>query len=104
MTVQVNTDKNIEGSERLTTYVTDVITAELSRFEDHVTRIEVHLSDENAGKEGQNDKRCLLEARYTGRQPVVASNNADNHEQAIDGAVDKLKHVLATVVGKMQNR
>ena len=50
MTIILNTDKNISGNERLDNYVNTTIKEELSRFEDYVTRIEVHLSDENGAK------------------------------------------------------
>jgi ribosome-associated translation inhibitor RaiA len=103
MTIQINTDKNIEGSERCNDYFTSMIEEELSRFDDRITRIEVHLSDENGSKEGQADKRCLLEARLEGRQPIAVSNMADNHAQAVNGAIEKLKSSLETIIGKMKN-
>ncbi len=103
MTIQINTDKNIEGSERFNDYFTSMIEEELSRFDDRITRIEVHLSDENDSKEGQADKRCLLEARLEGRQPIAVSNMADNHAQAVNGAIEKLKSSLETIIGKMKN-
>ena len=102
MTIQINTDKNIEGSERFTEYFTTLIQDELGRY-DKITRIEVHLSDENGSKEGQADKRCLLEARLEGKQPIAVTNMADTHEQAVDGAIDKLKASLETIMGKMKN-
>lgn len=45
MTFQINTDKNIEGSERFTEYFTILIEDESGRY-DKITRIELHLSDE----------------------------------------------------------
>jgi ribosome-associated translation inhibitor RaiA len=63
MQVQVNTDKHIDGSTALTAHVEAVIERTLRHVRDHVTRVEVHLSDENAGKAGVADKRCLIEAR-----------------------------------------
>ena len=36
------------------------------RFSAHITRVEVHLGDENAGKRGSDDKRCMMEARLEG--------------------------------------
>ncbi len=35
--------------------------------------MEVHRSDENGSKSGQNDKRCVTEARLEGRQPVAGN-------------------------------
>ena len=61
MNIQVNTDHNIEGSAELNSYVQSSLAEAFARFKVAITRIEVHLSDENAGKTGGNDKRCLLE-------------------------------------------
>ena len=102
MTIQINTDKNIEGGEKLTDYLTSVLKDELGRY-DTITRIELHLSDENGSKTGQADKRCLLEARLEGKQPIAVTNTADTNEQAVSGAIDKLKHSLQTMLGKMKN-
>lgn len=74
MTIQINTDNNIEGTEALTAQYEAQIESELSRFNDHITRIEVHLSDENGHKEGLNTKRCLLEVRLERKQPIAVSN------------------------------
>jgi ribosome-associated translation inhibitor RaiA len=103
MIVQVNTDKNITSGERLNTIVTDEITGSLERFSDRITRVEVHLSDENAGKTGENDKRCLLEARIEGLKPVAVTNFDNSVEAALSGAIDKLTSALDTTFGKLQH-
>jgi ribosome-associated translation inhibitor RaiA len=100
MIVQFNTSGNVNGKESLTTPFTDMIRAELSRFEEHITRIEAHLTDENGSKEGGNDKRCVLEARLEGRQPIAAEGRADTYQQAVEAAIDKLKASLTTINGK----
>ena len=104
MTIQVNTDKHIEGSERLKNFISEDLESSLERFSDKLTRIEVHLSDENGGKGGADDKRCLLEARIENMQPIAVTNFDSSIDQAISGAIDKLKSALDTVFGKMQNR
>ena len=69
MKIQINTDKNIPGHEAQN--VETILEQVLARFSDQITRIEVHLSDENsAAKSGMVDKRCLLEVRLAGRQPT----------------------------------
>lgn len=104
MNIQVNTDHNIEGSEELNTYIGSNLAEHFERFKNAITRIEVHLSDENAGKVSENDKRCLLEARIANHQPVVVSHHADTIHQAIEGASDKLLRSLDTMVGKLTSR
>ena len=103
MTIQFNTDNNIKGTEALREPLINLISEELSRFNSHITRIEVHLSDENGNKDGLNDKRCMLEARIEGRQPIAVSNLANNHEDAVSGAIDKLKTSLDTIFGRLMN-
>jgi ribosome-associated translation inhibitor RaiA len=103
MKVQFNTDKTINGDERHEDFFTTQIAEELDRFQSHITRIEVHVSDENGKKEGLEDIRCLLEARLEGMQPIAASNQADTIELAISGALNKLKASLKTTLGRMQN-
>jgi len=102
MIIQINTDKNIAGTDKLSAYLDSAITEELARYSDKISRLEVHLSDENSHKEGQNDKRCMLEARVEGIQPIAVTNQAATTEQAIDGALDKLKASLQTIFGKLK--
>jgi ribosome-associated translation inhibitor RaiA len=97
--VQINTDRNIEGKEALTAQVSGVVEAALSRFSDHITRVEVHLSDENADKSGQHDHRCMIEARLEGRQPVAVTDTAASLDQAVSGATDKLARMIESTLG-----
>lgn len=103
MTIQFNTDNNIKGSEKLRAPLIALISEELSRFSHQITRVEVHLSDENSDKEGLNDKRCMIEARLEGMKPIAVTNHANTHEQAIAGAVEKLKTSLDTILGRLRN-
>lgn len=102
MQIQVNTDNNIEGSARMSTYFTETLQDALTRFEDLISSVQVHLSDENAHKEGGNDKRCLLEARVKGMKPVVVSHTAENIDFAFSGAIDKLTKSLDSTIGKLK--
>jgi ribosome-associated translation inhibitor RaiA len=88
MQVQVNTDKNIEGGERLAEYVKSAVNAKLRRFGSQVTRVEAHLSDDSGNKSHGNDKKCVLEARPTVTQLAATL------DQAINGAVEKLERKL----------
>ena len=103
MIIQFNTDSNIDGSERTNAYFTQTISDSLERFNSYITRIEVHVTDENAQKKGKNDHRCMIEARLEGRQPLAVTDNADTVEQALKGALDKLKASLDTVIGRLND-
>ncbi len=101
MKIQFNTDKNIEGHERLETFFTGELEKDLARFEDKITRIEVHLGDENSGeKGGLNDKRCLIEARPAKLQPIAVTAYADTIEKAFFAAAEKIKKTLTTTFEK----
>lgn len=103
MKIQFNTDKNISGAERNEAFFTTKISNELQRFEKEMTRIEVHISDENSHKEGQNDIRCLIEARLEGKQPIAVSAQEDTIELAVFSALEKLTTVLTTNLGREKN-
>ncbi len=103
MVIQFNTDNNITGTERLNSYLSSLLENKLKRFMVLITRLEVHLSDENGKKEGMDDKRCMLEARIEGKQPIAVTCNANTFEQSVSGAIDKLLASLETIQGRMKN-
>lgn len=102
MTVQINTDNNVEGHARLKAYIAQELETALARFDDKVTRLEVHFGDENGDKSGVNDKRCLIEARPVNMQPVAVTHHADTTEKAFHGALDKIKKLLSTSFEKQK--
>ncbi|WP_027419601.1 HPF/RaiA family ribosome-associated protein [Crocinitomix catalasitica] len=102
MTIQINTDNNIKSDAAQQDYFNTQISEALERFDSHITRIEVHLKDENGKKDGVNDKVCVLEARLKGKQPVAVTKNAETIELAVFGAIDKMKAVVESAVGKAQ--
>jgi ribosome-associated translation inhibitor RaiA len=102
MHIQVNTDGNIEGREELASHVKGVVEGALIRFSDRITRVEVHLSDQNSDKSGQDDKRCMMEARLEGRQPTAVTHQAASLGDAVDGAVDKLKRSLESTLERLK--
>ncbi|MEH6513149.1 HPF/RaiA family ribosome-associated protein [Maribacter arcticus] len=104
MKIQFNTDKNIEGTEMFETFVSEKIRGGLKHFIDKITRIEVHLSDQNADKGGIDDIQCKIEARVEGMQPVIVVGKSGSKENALDDAVDKMKATLGTIIGKMENK
>ncbi len=103
MKIQLNTDVNIDGTEALAAQVSATVEQALERFAEHVTRVEVHLSDENGGKNGQQDQRCMLEARLEGRQPVAVTDHAATLDQAVHGAAHKLAHLLGSTLGRLHD-
>ena len=104
MQVQVHTDDKIHGGESLAQWVQQEALSRLARFRDTVTRIEVFLTDEDAGKSGANDKRCRIEARPAGRQPITVTADADKVADAFTGAADKLVRAIDPDLGRAKDR
>jgi len=105
MQIQINTDHNIEADDRLTAEVDAAVRGTLGHLTSWLTRVEVHLSDQNSDqKSGSKDKRCLLEARPSGHQPISVSDQAVTMELAVDGAAVKLKHALDSTIGRLDTR
>jgi ribosome-associated translation inhibitor RaiA len=100
MQVQVNVDHNVEGSEDLIAHVSNSIEQALANVISQVTRVEVHLSDENGPKTGPSDKRCMLEVRLKGRKPIAVSDSAESVETAVDGAAAKLVRLIERTLGR----
>ena len=101
MQVIVNTDNNITLSEETIASITSELESKLAHFGDHLTRLEVHLSDESAGRGTGDDIRCQLEARPENRSPELAIDNATTLHAALNGAARKMQQVLETTFGRV---
>mgnify|MGYP000722391275 CR=1 FL=1 len=96
MIIKLNTDKNISGNEKLEKYLDSLISDGLKRFAEDITRVEVHLADENGDKKGENDKRCTLEARLANKQPMAVTSYGSTIEKAVSSGIDKLTSMLGS--------
>ena len=104
MNIHINTGHNIQSNETLVAKFRNIIKSSLSRMSDHITKVEVHLKDEDGAKKGKNDKRCMIEARLEGRQPIVVTDHAATLNQALDGAIDKLINMIETILGRQRDQ
>jgi ribosome-associated translation inhibitor RaiA len=103
MQIQVNTDNATEGREKLIEGVSSVVRERLERYSDRITRVEIHLSDVN-GDRGGEDKHCVIEMRPSGMEPVSATAQAASIHQAVTSATDKAITVLDRTFGKLSSR
>ncbi len=103
MQIQINTDSNIQGYESAASTAGARIENVLKHFSAHITRVEVHLADENASKRGGDDKRCMMEARVEGHNPLAVTHHAPTLGQAIDGAAKKLLRLLEHTLGRLHS-
>lgn len=104
MKVLVNTDNHITNSEEFTAKVITKIEAGFKNFESHLTRIEVHFSDENSSKSGPDDKKCSLEIRPEHHAPLAATNHASTLDEALSGAIQKGTRVVSDLLAKMNEK
>ncbi|MDZ4817487.1 MAG: hypothetical protein SGJ20_00785 [Planctomycetota bacterium] len=104
MLIQVFTDKHTKGSTEQSRQIEAVMENALVHFGDRITRVAVYLSDENSSQKfGENDKRCVVEARLAGLQPITVSHRGALLEQAIDGAAAKLRKTLKRSVRRIDS-
>ena len=96
MQIQVNSNRSMAIGESFERWA-------FSRFKDIITRIEVHMSDENGDRPGLDDKRCVIEARLANRDPVAVNHQAPNQDEAFRGASDKLKRLIEHTLGKVRD-
>ena len=102
MLIQVNTDHNIEGTQRFKDYVDELLRTSLGRFGEQLTRVEVYLSDERGEREGSlEQKRCLLEARLAGLAPLSVCEQGGSLHEVLAGSVTKLTHLLESTLSRL---
>jgi len=104
MKVQINTDSNIEGRERLADNIRGVVESAMSRAVDQVTRVEVHLSDSDSHKSGHSEKRCMMEVRLKGRQPITVTAQAESVDKVVDHAAEKLNRLVESTLGRQNDQ
>ncbi len=101
MKIQINTDAHSVGTQARAAHLNAEVKQALAQWNSKITRVEIHLSDENGSKNGQLDQRCMLEARIEGRQPVAVSDHAATMEQAVQGATQKLVRMMSGILGRL---
>ncbi|MFJ7883667.1 HPF/RaiA family ribosome-associated protein [Pseudomonas sp. NPDC096917] len=104
MQTEVFSDKNIAVDVRTQNWVTATVEVTLERHLLDLTRVIVHVTDENGGKSGPKDKLCKMEARPKGHQPILVSHKANELTLAVEGAATKLEHALEHLFGKLRGK
>ncbi|MEO0511587.1 MAG: HPF/RaiA family ribosome-associated protein [Planctomycetota bacterium] len=70
--------QNLPHSDKLNEHVHETLSKRFARFGERLTRVEVHLGDVNEHKKGPDDKRCMIEVRPAGRDPIAVEEHADD--------------------------
>jgi hypothetical protein len=103
MQVRVHTDHHIDGHDGLTAAVAAEVEAVLAAHSGDLTLVDVHLSDQSAGRDTGDDQRCLIEAVLSGQEPAIASHDAGSLDEAVSGAAHRLDRVLTSRLGGLRN-
>ncbi len=104
MLIQVNTDNNVTGREELHRTAEEVVTNTLKHFSHRISRVEVHLGDENSHKSGANDMRCMIETRVEGIPPIAITHHADSLMEALTVATERMRESLDSKLGRLHDR
>ena len=100
MQFQFNSDSSVMGTENVAERIEAMVRDKLARFDDRLTRLEVHVSDVNSSKHGADDKHCMIEARPRGGKPIGVTGKAAKVDDAARKAANTLSQRLERVFGK----
>ena len=92
MQIQINPG-DVPASDAIDRHVRDEVERALRVFGERVTRVEVHLHDEN-GQKGGLDKRCIMEARVAGLKPIAVQQDGDDLYLVIKQTAEKLQRAV----------
>jgi len=104
MQIQISSDKNISMHHKLSNLIHSDLNRILNRFKDQLTRVEVHLTDENGDKSGAADKRCVLEVRPKHHQVLAVTNDSSDISSAVTGAASKMQRLLGNTFGRIEDK
>jgi hypothetical protein len=105
MFVQVKAGGVTKASERWQTEIAEIVEEALGRFGAQLKTVDVFLGDENGReKQGDADKRCLIEARLAGMQPIAVRSHAATFEAAVGECADKICRTLDHHLGRLADK
>ncbi|WP_100260385.1 HPF/RaiA family ribosome-associated protein [Qipengyuania seohaensis] len=102
MQVQFNSDSSVMGTENVAERIEASVRDKLARFADRLTRVEIHVRDENGPKHGADDKACMIEARPRGGKPIGVTEHAAKVDDAASKAARTLVQRLERQFGKAE--
>ena len=105
MHVQVNAGSDVKTNENWQAEIEAIVSGALTRFDGQLTSVEVFISDENSrAKEGDADKRCVIEARLAGMKPIAVRTFASTFEAAVAEGAEKLERTLESHLGRLADK
>jgi hypothetical protein len=103
MQIQVRANHSVQTPASLEDWARRELGQALARFGDDLSSLEVHLEDTNAGRSSADHKRCTLEARLNGLEPVAVHHAAERLDDALRGACDKLLRSLDRTLARQRD-
>jgi len=100
MQIQFNSDSSVMGTANVAERIEAAVRDRLARFEDRLTRLEIHVRDDNARKGGADDKACTIEARPRGGRAIGVTEHAGDVDSAARKAAATLAQRLDRHFGK----
>ena len=94
MDIHTSTDNTIHGDLRVAEVAEMAVQNDLGHMADWLSRVDVHLKDQNGAKKGPANIRCTIEARPRGLSPMAAHADAEDIQKALKGAATKLRSRL----------
>ena len=100
MLIQINYG-DVKKTDAIERFSEHKLQTQLERYAEQITRVEVHLHDENGkAKAGGEHMRCLMEARPAGMQPLAVEHSSETMDKAITEASGKLARAVKRVFDK----
>ena len=100
MQFQFNSDHTVMGTANVAERIEAMMRGKFARFEDRLTRVEVHVSDENGHKHGFDDKCCTIEARPRGGRPISVTEHGSKVDPTARKAAQTMVQRLERVLGR----
>ncbi|WP_265587367.1 HPF/RaiA family ribosome-associated protein [Sphingomicrobium arenosum] len=99
MQFMFNTDNNIDGTQEVAERIETGIRGTLSRFEDQLTRVVLHVNQET-----DEHYTASLEARIEGQQPQAVTADGGSVDGVAMEAGEKMERLLDSHFGKLEAR
>ncbi len=95
-------DGPMSTSQSLLNHAERKVRRALSRISDRVTRVEVHVVDDN-GPKGGTDKRCSIVANIAGMGQIAVNELSSDFFKAVDLAARKLRRATEHRVARARH-
>lgn len=104
MLVQINFG-DVQHSAAIESWTKERVQAQLGHLAENLTRVEVHLRDDNSpAKSSPDDKRCMMEGRIAGRRPLAVEQTGGDLYKVIDEAAGKLSRAVKRDIERSAGR